>query len=181
MAEPATTGLWIIAAIVGVALIMNVLWRIAARLLGVQQVPKEQAAWIEEVRKVLFSLVDCDIDKHNLEARLAHLVGKQPPEYGQLAQAAFQRQLLLHPSMAAKAEQLGMFPRGTFERMGVPDYYHYDPTAPAPQPAMAQQPPHGGRQMVAPPSLRVVAPAPEPETTFVGTVQVQKSSNGAPN
>jgi hypothetical protein len=154
--------------IIGASLVVNVVWRFVERRVGLDQVPRKHADWVEEVRRVLFSLVDAEIDKANLEARLAHLVGKQPPEYDALAKEAFKRQLLLHPAMAAKAEEMGLFPDGTFARLGVPRYADFNPTDV--DPAAVRRA-----------ALERVVAAQTPPTTIVGTVQLPKGSNGAPN
>lgn len=146
------------------AMFINVAWRLLERLLDVRRVPKEHAEWTIEVKQVLTSLVDNEINHHNLLARFAHLVGKQPPEYDGLAREAFARTLLMSPAIAAKAEQVGLFERGTFERLGVPDYGRFNPVADTrlpPPPAV--------------PQLQLVQAKPEqpaPRTTFIGTVQV---------
>ncbi len=154
-------GWWLLAAIIGAALLINVFWRLIERFAGIHRVPKEHEAWVAEVKRVLIALVDVDIDRHNIQMRLAHLVGKQPPEYDALARDAFARQMLLNPALAAKAEEVGLFAPGTFERAGVPAYENFDPT----------------KDVSAPPQLRVVRSATpiepdEPSLAFVGTVQV---------
>ena len=121
---------------------------------------------------VLVQLIDIEIDKHTVHARLAKLLGSQPPEYDDLAREAFARTLLLSPALAAKSEQVGLFASGTFERLGVPAYHSFSP-------ASASQPPPPGHEINMTgrlPQLQLDA-APEPE--FVGTVMVSKEKRAA--
>lgn len=169
MAEPWTAGGWLVLVFVAGCLLVNVLWRVAERLLGVNRPARECSAWLEQVRRVLVDLIEVDIDKHTAQARLAKLMGSQPPEYDGLAREAFARTLLLSPALAAKAEQVGMYPPGTFARMGVQSYREYDPLC------ERQAGGNGG-------GLHDAAFSSQ-ETVFVGTVQVprERRSNGSAN
>lgn len=112
----------------GFGVLASTITAFVRRLMRTDNVPADHARWVEQVRLVLVGLIDVDIDKSNLQARLAHLMGHQPPEYDELAQQSFARTLLVNPAIAAKAEQLGMFAPGTFAQMGVQPYQQFDPT-----------------------------------------------------
>lgn len=174
--EPWTAAWWVVAIFVGVSLIINVLWRLGERLLGVNRPSRECAEWIEQVRRVLVGLIEVEIDKHTLHSRLVTLLGSQPPNYDGLAQEAFARTLLLSPALAAKAEQVGLFEPGTFARIGVPTYQSYNPV-----PNQWPQPPSSNIETLQRPfASHQLEP---PETIFVGTVQVPKAkrTNGHAN
>jgi len=167
---------WALVVLIGSGILCNILWRLGEHFVSGAAVPRKHQNWIEELRDILAKLVDNDIDRHNLQARLAGLVGHQPPEYDQLAQEAFARTLLLNPALAAKAEEVGLYPEGTFARMGVPVYQTYDPTQHTAQPLLpgALQSP-----LAHPPGnqpLKLVEP---PETRLVGTVELPKENTGA--
>jgi hypothetical protein len=158
--------LLVCAAVLGAAIVINVLLRFHERLTNPRRTPKDYEQWIEEIRSVLFQMVEADIDRHNLEMRFSALLGRQPPEYDGLAREAFARTLLLHPALAAKAEQCGLFPEGTFARVGVPRYLTFNPVESA-RIAGAELP-------------AAEPPAAEPPSDFVGTVKVARErGNGA--
>ncbi len=145
--------------LVAMSVFINVMWRLGEHLLSVRNVPKETSDWNDEVKRVLIALIDTDLDRHNLLARLAHLVGKQPEGYDSLARDAFTRMLLVQPALAKKSEEVGLFPRGTFERMGVPEYDSF----------MMPPSPSSPAQL----SVVEAGDAEEPYA-FVGTVQVPR-------
>lgn len=151
-----------VAAVLAAAVLVNVLWRLGERFVLSRHIPRDHTDWCTDVREVLFALVDADLHKAHLQRRLATLVGREPDGYEAIAREAFARELMLVPAAAERAEDMGLFPPGTFSQLGV---RHPDGSAvvgtppPEPTPAAAPAPP---------PSL---APAPAALTPALAPVR----------
>lgn len=155
---------WIIVLCLGAAIVVNVLWRLGERLWWARYNMRDHGEWLDEVRQVLFQLIDADLHRAQLTAKLAELIGRQPEGFDGVARESFARSLSLTPVAAAKAEEAGLFPPGTFAAMGVPRYDGIPPRAPSPAEKVAE-------------AVKTVT---EPVMTWVGTVKVPKRDSERP-
>lgn len=159
-----TASPWLLLLCVGSGIVVNVLWRLGERLWWARYTHRDHADWCEEVRSVLFQLIDSDLHRAALTAKLADLIGNQPEGYDAVVRESFARSLSLTPAAAAKAEEAGLFPKGTFVGMGVPQYDSIPPRRPSPAERTAE-------------AVRGVV---EPAMTWVGTVMVPRRPSDPP-
>jgi hypothetical protein len=159
-----TASPWALVLMVGAAIVVVVLWRLGERLWQTRFTHRDHEEWIDLVRTILFQIIDAEIHRAELMTQLAKLIGKKPREFDEMAKEAFARSLALTPIAAAKAEECGLFERGTFERMGVPRYDAIPSLPPPPIERAVEQ------------ARKVVSPA----MAWIGTVRVPRSSEPPP-
>ena len=156
---------WLVLLAVGAGIVGIIIWRLGERLWQTRYTHRDHAEWIDMVRTILFQIIDAEIHRAELMTQLAKLIGQKPPEFDAMAKEAFARSLALTPIAAAKAEEVGLFERGTFERMGVP---RYDSIPPPPLPPV--------QRVVESVQNNIVQPA----VQWVGTVAIPRKSDRPP-
>lgn len=163
-----TAAPWFILLALGMGIVAAVLWRLGERMWSTRYTHRDHHEWIEMVRTILFQLIDTELQRAELMTQLAKLVGQKPKEFDAMAKEAFARSLALTPIAAAKAEEAGLFEKGTFENMGVP---RYDSIPPPPLPPVQRA------------VQAVQANVVEPAIQWVGTVAlpVRKTDRPPPN
>jgi hypothetical protein len=163
-----TAAPWFVLLALGMGIVAAVLWRLGERLWTTRFTHRDHREWVDLVRTILFQLIDAELHRAELMTQLAKLVGQKPKEFDDMAKEAFMRTLALTPIAAAKAEEVGLFEKGTFENMGVPRYDAIPATPPPPV-----------QRAVEAVQTNVI----EPAIQWVGTVAIpiRKSDRPPPN
>lgn len=161
-----TSSPWFVMLALGMGIVASVIWRIGEKLWTTRYTHKDHAEWLDLVRTLLFQIIDTELQRAELMTQLAKLIGQKPTQFDEMAKESFARSLALTPIAAAKAEEVGLFEKGTFENMGVP---RYDAIPPPPLPPV--------QRAVQAVQNNVV----EPAIQWVGTVAIRKSDRSPPN
>lgn len=83
------------------------------------RIPKQHSEWISELDERLRDLQGAEIQRAVCYRRVADLIGEMPKDFDAVAMTGMQMSDSVGRAILAKSEQLGMYPEGTFETLGV--------------------------------------------------------------
>jgi hypothetical protein len=93
------------------------------------KIPKQHSEWITDLDERLRDLQGAEIHRAVCYRRVADLIGEMPQDFDAVAMTGMQMSDAVGRAILAKSEQLGMYPPGTFEKLGViPHELPEDPT-----------------------------------------------------
>ena len=86
------------------------------------QTPKDMSRWIGELDFALRDLQGAEIQKALCYRRVADLIGQMPHDFDATAMTGLVMSDQIGRAVLQKAEDMGLYPHGTFESLGVVPY-----------------------------------------------------------
>jgi hypothetical protein len=96
------------------------------------QIPKEMSRWVTELDAALRDLQATEIGRAICYRRVADLIGQIPADFDAVALRGLQMSDDIGRAILAKAEAMGLYPPGTFQKLGVPPFRGLGPSAASP-------------------------------------------------
>lgn len=96
------------------------------------QVPKVMSRWIVDLDHSLRDLQGAEIQRAICYRRVADLIGKLPKDFDAVALMGLSMSDDIGRAILAKSEALGIYPKGTFEKLGVVPYDRLPGTSTSP-------------------------------------------------
>jgi len=121
------------------------------------QTPKDMSRWVNELDFALRDLQGAEIQKAICYRRVADLIGQMPKDFDAVAMTGLVMSDQIGRAVLQKAEDMGMYPHGTFESLGVVPYR---------TPGVGLTVVH--EATVEPSLAQMLPPPPEPETASEG-------------
>lgn len=128
--EDWTSGAWV----VWLSLALGIAAYFAARTVEMlwrgSQIPKQMSRWIIELDHALRDLQGAEINRAICYRRLADLIGEIPRDFDAVALMGLSMSDDIGRAILAQSEHLGIYPKGTFEKLGVVPYERLPGSAP---------------------------------------------------
>jgi hypothetical protein len=86
------------------------------------QIPKVMSRWIVELDHAIRDLHGAEMQRAICYRRVADLIGKMPKDFDAVALTGLAMSDDIGRAILAKSEQLGIYPKGTFSKLGVVPY-----------------------------------------------------------
>jgi hypothetical protein len=120
--EDWTSGAWV----VWLSLALGIGAYFAARTVEMvwrgSQIPKQMRRWIIELDHALRDLQGAELHKAVCYRRVADLIGDIPRDFDAVALTGLAMSDDIGRAILAKSEELGIYPKGTFSKLGVVAY-----------------------------------------------------------
>jgi hypothetical protein len=83
------------------------------------QIPKDMASWVSELEFALRDLHGAEVHRAACYRRVADMIGQMPKDFDAVALTGMVMSDQVGVAILEKAEQMGLYPPGTFAKLGV--------------------------------------------------------------
>lgn len=117
--ESWTSGAWVVYMSLAMGVGAYILSAVVGCWYNGTKIPKRHSEWVTELDHRLRDLQGAEIHRAVCYRRVAELIGEMPRDFDAVALTGMQMSDAVGRAILAKSEQLGMYPPGTFEKLGV--------------------------------------------------------------
>ncbi len=116
--EPWTSSTWVLFMSVAMGLGAWILAHTIHRYVAGSQIPKDMAGWVSELECAVRDLHGAEVHRATCYRRVADMIGHMPKDFDAVALTGLIMSDQVGLAILEKAEDMGLYPRGTFAKLG---------------------------------------------------------------
>ena len=117
--EPWTSSTWVLFMCVAMGVGAWLVAHTVHRYFAGANIPKDMQGWVTELEFALRDLSGAEVHRAACYRRVADMIGKMPKDFDAVALTGLVMNDQVGVAILEKAEDLGLYPRGTFAKLGV--------------------------------------------------------------